>query len=217
VTTGERIKERRKEIGLSAENVAQALGLSPSTIYRYEKGEIEKVDAAMIEPLARVLNTTGAYLLGWEDPPKPAQLSPTITEDTVRFNVLGDVAAGYDHSVAEDWEGDTIEIPTSYLKGRPRDDYFVLRVKGDSMYPLYVDGDRVLVLKQATLNRSGDIGVILYNNDQATIKKVEYVYGEDWMKLIPLNPNHPPKMITGSDLEQCRVLGIPRLLIREVE
>ena len=49
------------------------------------------------------------------------------------------------------------------------------------------------------------------------MKKVEYVMGEDWMKLIPLNPQYPPKMIEGADLEQCEVIGVPRLLVREIE
>ena len=74
----------------------------------------------------------------------------------------------------------------------------------------------MLVLKQDTLDRSGQIGVVLYDGDQATLKKVEYVNGEDWMKLIPLNPLYPPKTITGCDLEQCRILGIPRLILRNV-
>ena len=84
------------------------------------------------------------------------------------------------------------------------------------MYPLYIAGDIVLVLKQATLNRSGDIGVIRFDGDSATLKKVEFVYGEDWMKLIPINPEYPPRLIENEDLEQCKVLGIPRMVIREL-
>ena len=84
------------------------------------------------------------------------------------------------------------------------------------MYPLYQDGDKVLILRQSTLNRSGDVGAIVYDSEYATLKKVEYVQGEDWLRLIPINPNYLPKEITGSDLEQCRVLGIPTLLVREI-
>ena len=43
MTTGERMKERRKSLGISAEYVAEKLGVSPATIYRYEKGDIEKM------------------------------------------------------------------------------------------------------------------------------------------------------------------------------
>ena len=63
---GERIKARRKQIGMSAETLAPMVGLSPTTIYRYEKGEIEKVDSTKLELIADALQTTPAYLMGWE-------------------------------------------------------------------------------------------------------------------------------------------------------
>ncbi len=143
--------------------------------------------------------------------------SPGTTENYTTFPVIGEVAAGYDMPALENWEGDTVDIPNSYLKGRDLSDFFVLRVKGDSMYPAYMNGDKVLVLKQSTLNHSGQVGVVIYNDDCATLKKVEYVYGEDWMKLIPINPTVPPTLIEGESLEHCQILGIPKLLIREIE
>ena len=147
----------------------------------------------------------------------PKYPEPRITDDIVTFPVIGEVAAGFEHIALEDWNGDTVDIPLTYLRGRPKKDYMVLTVKGDSMYPLYLDGDKVLVLKTPTLNRSGEIGLVRYEGENATLKKVEYVDGEDWMKLLPLNPAYPPRTITGADLEQCAVIGIPRLLIREIE
>jgi repressor LexA len=79
-----------------------------------------------------------------------------------------------------------------------------------------MDGDKVLILRQTTLNHSGEIGAIMYE-DYATLKKVEYVNGEDWLKMIPVNPQYPPKRIESSELEECRVLGIPKLLIKEID
>ena len=64
MTTGQRMKMRRKEIGLSAERVAEILGISPATVYRYEKGDIEKVPGDLLQPIAQALQTTPAYLLG---------------------------------------------------------------------------------------------------------------------------------------------------------
>lgn len=208
----ERIKMRRKEIGLSAETVAEQLGVSPATIYRYENNDIKKFPTDILVPLAKVLRTTPAYLLGNDD---MYLIAPEITSDTVTFPVIGSIAAGYDEIAVEDWSGETVEIPVSYLKGRKKEEFFVLSVHGDSMYPMYLDGDKVLILKQSTLNRSGDVGAILYDSENATLKKVEYVKGEDWLRLIPINPEHPPKTIKGADLEECRILGIPHLLIRE--
>lgn len=59
------MKNRRKEIGLSAERVAEILGISPATIYRYENGDIEKVPGDRLEPIAAALKTSPAYLMGW--------------------------------------------------------------------------------------------------------------------------------------------------------
>ena len=67
MTTGDRIKQRRKELGYSAEYVAEKLGVSPATIYRYENGDIENFPTTILEPVARILNTTPAYLMGIED------------------------------------------------------------------------------------------------------------------------------------------------------
>lgn len=63
----ERIKLRRKELGLSAEKVAEELGVSPATIYRYENKDIKKFPTDILAPLAKVLHTTPSYLMGWDE------------------------------------------------------------------------------------------------------------------------------------------------------
>ena len=67
MTVGERIKARRKYLGLSAEQVAGELSISPSTVYRYENGAIEKMGIDKLSPIAEALHTTPAYLIGWTD------------------------------------------------------------------------------------------------------------------------------------------------------
>lgn len=64
---GERIKSRRQDLGLSAEVLAEKLGISPATMYRYENGEIEKFPVRVLEALSEILHTTPSYLMGWED------------------------------------------------------------------------------------------------------------------------------------------------------
>ena len=64
---GERIKKRRKELGLSAEQIAEKLGVSPATIYRYESNDIMNMRIDKLEPIAKVLRTTPAYLMGWDE------------------------------------------------------------------------------------------------------------------------------------------------------
>lgn len=89
MTTGQRMKSRRKELGLSAEYVAGKLKLSPATIYRYENGGIDKVPGDILEPLAQVLRTTPACLMGWEAPTDHAEpnlvLETATNEDEQAF------------------------------------------------------------------------------------------------------------------------------------
>ncbi len=214
-TMYDRIRRLREDKDISQEELARRCGYSSrSTISKIEKGE-RNLTGDKIQVIADVLGVRPSYLMDGEEP--SSLRAPEVTEDTVIFPVIGEIAAGYDYPAYEDWSGETVEIPKSYLHGRSRDDFFVLSVKGDSMYPQYMDGDKVLILKQSTMNRSGEIGAIIYDGDMATLKKIEYVDGEDWVKLIPINPEYQPKTIRNEDLEQCHVLGIPRLLVREIE
>lgn len=217
-TIGDRLKTARTKRRMTLEEVANIVGVSRQTICRYEIGTIGNIPSDKIEALAKALRVSPAYIMGWKDAPGGNPFpDAAVKEDFATFPVIGDVAAHLDSMAAIDWNEDTVRVPVEDLRGRPASDFFALRVSGDSMYPQYQDGDLVLVLKQATLNRSGDVGVILYNSEEATLKKVEYVMGEDWMKLIPINPNYPPKMIENEELEKCRVLGIPWMLIRYIE
>ena len=64
---GKRIRERRQELNLSVEDVAKQLNKNRTTVYRYEKGDIENLPLETLKPLADILATTPAYLIGWED------------------------------------------------------------------------------------------------------------------------------------------------------
>lgn len=221
-----RLRQALRMRGVKQSELSQRADVPKSAISQYLSGKFEpKQDR--IEIFANILDVSEAWLMGYDVPmsrdstPTNANInrypSPNETSDYVTFPVIGEIAAGYDSIAIEDWEGEVVDIPTSYLKGRDKSEFFVLRVKGDSMYPAYQENDTVLILKQSTLNYSGQVGAILYDGEYATLKKVEFVYGEDWMKLIPINPNHPPKTITDADLERCKVMGIPKLLIREID
>ena len=85
-----------------------------------------------------------------------------------------------------------VEVPDTYLKGRKPEDFCAMHVRGDSMYPDFRDGDIVLVLKQNTMNHSGEIGIISYGDDEMTIKRINYVQSEDWLELVPLQSMGKP-------------------------
>ena len=75
---GERIKQRRKELGLSADKLGEMLGKNRATIFRYENGEIENLPLDILEPIAKALGTTPAYLLGWEEETKKNDIHADI-------------------------------------------------------------------------------------------------------------------------------------------
>lgn len=88
MTTGERMRLRRKELGLSAEYVADKLKCSAATIYRYEKGDIEKMPVDILTPLSSILSTTPEYLMGWDNE-KPLSVSAKgLSEIEVIFSQL---------------------------------------------------------------------------------------------------------------------------------
>lgn len=84
MTTGERIKKRRIELGMSADKLAEQIGVSRSTMFRYESGAIEKMPMNNLAPIARALNTTIGYLMGWEEEKNaPAAVSGDECENEV--------------------------------------------------------------------------------------------------------------------------------------
>lgn len=207
------LKSLRKAAHLSQSQLAEKLGLAPSTVGNYEQGT-RIPDYETLELIADFFNVNMDLLFDRSEIRKELKY-PVISDSIVSFPVIGELAAGYEHIAIEDWSGETIEIPESYLKGRKREDYLVLSVKGDSMYPHYQDGDKVLILKQDCINESGDIAAVIYDGEYATLKKVEYK--KDAVRLVPLNPEYKPREISGADLEQFKIIGIPRLLVRDIE
>lgn len=74
MTVGDRIKRKRLKLKMSIDELAHKLDKNRATIYRYESNEIENFPTTILEPLAKALGTTPAYLMGWEDNPSMQSL-----------------------------------------------------------------------------------------------------------------------------------------------
>ena len=196
MTTGERMKARRKELGLSAEYVAERLGVSPATIYRYEKGEIEKMPGNILEPISRILNTTPSYLMGWDSSSAPENILPMPA--TYKVPRLGQIACG-DPILAEENIEDYDNVP-AYIKCD-----FTLVCRGDSMINARIyDGDIVCIKADAEVH-SGDIAAVLVDGNEATLKRVELF--EDHIVLRPENPTYRPLSFWENDMNRVRIIG----------
>lgn len=66
MTIGQKIKDLRMKQNMSVDELAAKLGKNRTTVYRYERGDIENLPLDALEPLAAALNTTPAYLMGWK-------------------------------------------------------------------------------------------------------------------------------------------------------
>ena len=193
----------------SRNDICQAIDVAYTTLTDWVNAKkYPRIDK--IEMMAEYFGVSKADLV--ED---HATLKFRTETTSLTYPIIGEVAAGFGSEAIEEETGDYEQIPIEWLRGRRQDEFFVLRVKGDSMYPKYMDGDRVLVLRTPTVE-SGTIAVVLYDGQSATLKKVNYMQGEDWMELEPLNREYAPKRIEAADLEQCRVLGEVKRLIRVI-
>ena len=196
---GQRIQNRRKELGLSADDVAAFLSKDRSTIYRYESNDIEKLPTSILEPLAKVLQTTPAYLMGWDDNPNIYAFDNISPIKTKKFPMLGEIACGKPIYCNENYE--------TYIDAN-EDIHadFCLTAKGDSMINARIfDGDVVFIKKQPKVE-NGEIAAVIIDNE-ATLKRVFYYSDKNKLVLQAENPQYEPFVFVGEELNQIQILG----------
>lgn len=195
-----RLKEIRRQFGLSQLELAKRLRVSRSTIAMWETGGSNPDNEALMR-ISSIFDVSVDYLLGRE-----GQKNNAASNGSVKVPVLGDVRAGLPMEAVEnilDYE----EIsPDMAAHG----DYFALRIRGDSMEPRIHEGDVVIVRRQPDVD-SGDLAIVLVNGDSATIKRVRKL--SDGIMLIPLNPSYEPIYY---DVSTCASLPV-QILGRVVE
>ena len=196
MTIGSRIKERRKSLGLSVDDIAARLGKNRATVYRYESDDIENLPSTVLEPLAKVLKTTPAPLMGWKD--KDLFSFPNIEPiKTHKVPLLGTIAAGIPILAEENFDG-YIELHDNVHAD------FCLRIRGDSMINARIyDGDIVFIRQQPDVD-NGEIAAVLLDDD-ATLKRV--FKQPSGIILQAENPAYAPITVNGHTGINCRIIG----------
>ena len=204
---GSRIRERRLLLGLSVADVAAALGENRATVYRYESGYIEDLPTTVLEPLARVLQTTPAYLAGWTDEPAPLahpDLLPIARRR--RIPLLGEIACG--EPIYSPAEAELVDVD----EGLACDSAMICR--GDSMIGARIyDGDLVYVRRQDDVD-DGQIAAVAIDGE-LTLKRVFKLRDLDdegnvvyRVELRAENPRYAPIRIGGPDeTRQVNIVG----------
>lgn len=108
MTTGERIKARRKQLSISADELAERVGVSRSTVFRWENGDVEKIPATDLNNVAIVLQTTAEYLFGFVDDPDMDLAAARASDNRKTITIQNDdvriLASGMDRMPKADRE-----------------------------------------------------------------------------------------------------------------
>ena len=172
------IRNRRLELNLTLEEIGNAVGVSKSTVQKWENGFISNMKRDKISALAKVLNINPVTLITGEYP-------VSLPE--------GAVPAGLPIFSEENYEGYT------YTELNHGGKYFALKVKGDSMTAANIpDGSLVTVRVQPTVE-NGEIAAVRVNHDTFTIKR--FKQEKNIVMLMPqsYNPEHQTQIY---DLKQ---------------
>ena len=178
--TGEMIKYYRKKLGLTQEELGNYVGVQKSAIAKYENGRIENLKRTTIEKLSELFGILPSELLG---------ISATNNVMSNTTNVIGVVPAGTPIEAIEDIIGE-IEYPSRFANK----EVFALQIKGDSMNKILPDGCIGLFEKTSTLE-NGEIGAIMVNGDDATVKKFYRLTDSYVLEPLSFNPEQHPLII----------------------
>ncbi len=197
-----RISQKKSELNLSYQDMSEKTGLSKSTLQRYITGDIRNLGLDKLEILAKALDVTPSYLMGWEDEnnePILENIPGIITPIKMKkIPILGTIACG--NPIFADQNYDGYFMIDSNL---PEAD-FVLKAKGDSMIEANIfEGDFVFFRKQRDVD-NGTIAAVLID-EEATLKRVNKT--NDVIILQPCNKNYEPLIYSKDDDKNIVILG----------
>ena len=192
----ERFIELCTQKNVSPSYVCLKVGISPAAFSQWtDKTVPRKVTQKKI---ADFFGVTVDYLLEKKE-------NATPTKRGVKINVLGSVAAGIPISAIHD----VIDEEEITEELAAQGDFFGLAIKGDSMSPMIMNGDTVIVKAQPEV-RDGDIAIALVGEEEATCKKIKKT--PEGVMLIPLNSEYEPIFYTNKQIEQLPVKVIGKVV-----
>lgn len=200
-TLYDRIKSRRTELGLTVEELAHKMGYKDkSSISKIENGKAD-IPQSKIAAFADALQTTPAYLMGWEEQPEPKK--PTIPPGfepmpkMKKIPLIGAIACGEPITAEQNIEK-MVDVPENI-----RCD-FSLTCHGDSMVDAGIHDKDVVYIRIQPEVENGEIAAVRIDGE-ATLKRVYYYPGT--LTLMPANPAYAPMIYTGPQLEEVHIEG----------
>ena len=207
MTIGTRIKNKREELGIAQVELARKIGCTKQTIYKYENDIVTNIPSDNVEKLANALNTTPAYLMGWDNAADSIQTSikiknliPLSQIKTKKVPLIGSIACGAPITAVENIE-EYIDMDTDIHAD------FALRCKGDSMINARIfDGDIVYIREQPMVE-NGEIAAVIIDDMEceATLKRV-YI-DDEHIILHAENPVYKDMTFYHEEMNKVRIIG----------
>ena len=219
---------KRKGIKITQKDLAEAAGIGQTAIHKIVRGDTQapkpQILVAIADCFTDVLNRkiTVDDLIAKEQstrgtlatPRNPFKIGnwthldeaePVTDDDFVALPVLGDIPCGDLDQVGQ---GDIVGYQHVYRDkvGRGR---FFLRARGDSMAPLILDGDLLLI--EPGPEWSNKTVVAVFMDGHVTCKRL-YLYDHS-AALVSANPNYSPIVVTEEMIILGRVIKIERNLV----
>ena len=194
---------------IKASELSEKSNIPKSAISQYLSGLYEAKQKSIFK-LATVLDVSEAWLMGLDVPMTKNIKIDKLGNPVIEIPILGTVKAGYDYLAQENWIG-TVDIDKKLAESG---EFFALKIKGDSMAPVLIEDDIVIIKKQDDFD-SGDIVVAIVNGDEATVKKAKK--SENSILLQPFNTNYEPLIFTKEEMDTIpvKIVGIVKQLKRE--
>ena len=215
MTLGDLIKQYRTEKKMSLRTFAEKCGLSHTYISALEKN----IDPRTNKPIAPTLDTVKFVSQGMNisieeilrilddnQEFKVKEEAPKYNANSAVVLIYGTIPAGVPMEMIEDII-DTEEIDANMLKGGKQ--YFGLKIKGNSMYPEYLDGDTIILEKVDNVE-SGTDACVMVNGNDGTFKRV--FKNEGGIVLQPLNPEFQPMVYTNEQIEKLPIKVIGKVV-----
>jgi repressor LexA len=195
---GDKIRQRRKELGMSQEELALKMGYtSRSTINKIELGTNDITQSKVIQ-FADVLKTSPAFLMDWNNVDIPLPSPEPVRE----ILIYGDLSCGTGLFVDDAVVGH-VSIPLAMLPSKSGE-YFAQYASGDSMVGAGISDGDLLIFEKTPQIDNGQIGCFCIDENIATCKKFSNNHGEIF--LIPANDKYAPIPVKPEN-ECFRILG----------